>query len=162
MFQLKHTPTLLATPGPVQINTSSPRWNSNEDKQHWVLPSFPWARMHKASFHNLLQDILQSPASCKWGDSCLFMARVTDHLSFPRPAQLTNKSAVCTTVKLSWPRKGTLEYIIAPEKHAQKVSKLETVRGVNIFPFLIHAITAFKLSNEPFFTPHHNPLDMTS
>lgn len=41
MFQLKCTPTLLATPGPVQINNSSTRWNSNEDKQLWVLSAPP-------------------------------------------------------------------------------------------------------------------------
>lgn len=41
MFQLKHTPTLLATPDPVEINSSSTTWNSNEDKQPGVLPASP-------------------------------------------------------------------------------------------------------------------------
>lgn len=64
-------------------------------------------------------------------------------------------------MELSWPRKGTSEYLIAPEKHAQKVSELEAVWGANIVPFLINAVTAFELSNNPFSIPHHNPFDVT-
>lgn len=79
----------------------------------------------------------------------------------PQASSANQQSAVCTMTKLSWPRKGTSEQQLPPEKHAQKVSKLEAVWGENIFPLFIHAVTAFELSNNPFSIPHHNPLDVT-
>lgn len=52
----------------------------------------------------------------------------------PQASSANQQSAVCTTVELGSPRKGTPEQIIAPDKHAQRVSKLKAVRRVKMFP----------------------------
>lgn len=80
----------------------------------------------------------------------------------PQASSANQQSAVCTTVELGSPRKGTPEQIIAPDKHAQRVSKLKAVRRVKMFPGFTPVLAAFKVPSSFFCIPYHNPLDATS
>lgn len=91
------------------------------------------------------------------------MGRVTDHLSFSRPARLTIRAPSASRCWLSRPSpgRGLPNIQLPPEKHAQKVSKLGVVWEANILPFFIYAIAAFKIPNNPVSIPNHSPLDVT-
>lgn len=66
----------------------------------------------------------------------------------PQASSANQHSAVCiATMKLSWPRKGTAEYMIVLENIAQKVSKLQAVGRASISLLFIHAFSAFEASN---------------
>lgn len=124
MFQLKHTPTLLAAPSLVQINNSNTRWNSNEDKQPRVLPRFPLGTD--------AQSFLSRLAPRYFTVTCLMQMRRFMFIHgesyrppfIPQASSAHQQSSACITVVLGWPRKGTPEYVIAPFRQAQKVRKL--------------------------------------
>lgn len=144
MFQLKCTPTLLATPGPVQINNSSTRWNSNEDKQLWVLSAPP------GHWHTKLPFI----TCCKIFYSHLPHANEDAHVYSWWELQTTFHSiGWLSEPRVSWagPGGGLLNIQLSSAKHTLKVSKPKAMEKVSL-PLWAQAFAGFYILNSiPFY-----------